>query len=154
MANLPMEFTLSGKRLSVKRLNIKELAGEFQRDAYNAYLDDVNNMAKRITDKRERQEYIDRSTKNTPKGSELEDAGRKLMDGLAGGTKILLIALNKCQKVELEDVEKYLADVENSSVIPLIINYAVGLDVEEVVKDDKPAPANAIVIDTEKKTSE
>ena len=148
-SNVPIKFALSGKDYSIKRLSIMDLMGVFEADVKQSYMDDILEYANKITDSKERIEFQRSAIKDIPKGADLEQRAQELMASINGSIKLFHIALNKCQKVSLDQAKELMLDPQNSSVMTNLLGYISGSDIEE--KEKTELPKDAVVIDTEKK---
>lgn len=148
LANGSLEFTLSGKVYKVKRLNIMDLFGEFEADVKKQYMDDIIELASRITDPKERIAFQREAIKDVPKGKTLEEAVRERMDGFEGGIKLLYLSLSKCNKINLQETRDIVMDPANQSTITNLMTFITGGDQEEKVST---TPEGAIVLESEKK---
>lgn len=145
IANTPIVFVLSGKNYQIQRLNLIDLFAEFECSVKQEFMDNIVAMAMRIKDTKERVQFQRESFKDMPKGAEMSEAIRVAMDSFNGGVKLLFLALQKCNKITLEEVKDIVLDPTNSTVITNIMAYITGSDVQEEV------PENATVM-PEKKT--
>lgn len=166
IANNPVTFSLSGKNYLVKRLSLLDLFAEFEVMVKEQYMDDIAKMASRVKDSKERIDLQRALMKDMPKGRELQEIihgvpGPKDKEGndtMVGGlinspegfTKLLYLALSKCNKITDEEIKEIVSDQKTNAVaITNIMNYITGTDIE---KKEENVPKNATIITTEKKT--
>ena len=149
LANNPVTFTLSKKDYRVKRLNLMELFGEFEVLIKRKYMDDIVELASRIKDSKEKVEFQRRALQDMPSGKRMEELINENMSTFEGGVKLLHLALNKCQTVDMEEVRNLIVEPSNQLEITNIMSYIVGNDV--IKEEKKEVPEGATVI--EKKTA-
>jgi len=139
LANLPIEFELSGKKYKVRRLSLLDYFAEFQSLVKHDYLMDTIKMAELIKDSNERISFQVQAMRNTPKGEDLEDAAFERVGTIQGGSKILELVLKKDNTITDVEIEDILRNIGNLVTIKTIILYARGVDITED-KQDKVEP--------------
>lgn len=148
ISNGSLVFKLSGKDYSVKRLNLMDLFGEFEAEVKKQYMDDIIGLAERMTSSKERIDFQRQAIKDIPKGKELDEAVKNVMDSTAGGIKLLWLGLKKENKITIEEVRNLISLEENQATITNMMNFITGQDQEAKVSD---IPEGATVIEPEKK---
>jgi len=155
VANHPVEFDVAGKTFKIKRLSLLDLYAVFESEARKESISDITAIASQMTDSKERIQFSKEAMKELPKGKELEDLARSRMDSVAGGIKMLHIALSELNQISYDEVKALVNDNrDNPAVdaqIAAIVNYIIGHDVVVEEKID-PNDSKKTVIKTEKKT--
>jgi hypothetical protein len=140
IANTPIEMSLAGEKLKVSRLNLTELMANYQKEAKEDYIKDVQAIAKGITDKSERLEFLSMQMKKLPSGEELERLAGDKMDTVEGAVSMMLTILNKHQEVSKDKVFEYFQDEKNTEEINAIVSYATSQDAEKKIPKKKKSP--------------
>jgi hypothetical protein len=155
VANHPVEFEIAGKTFKIKRLSLLDIYAVFEAEARKESISDITAIASQMTDSKERIQFSKEAMKELPRGKELEDLAQSRMDSIAGGIKMLYVALSELNEISYEEVKAMVNDNrDNPSVdaqIAAIVNYIIGSDAVVEEKVD-PKDSKKTVINTEKKT--
>jgi hypothetical protein len=146
LANTEIQMSIGDKSFKLKRLTLLDLYSSFETDIKKDYMNSIIELAQMIKNEKERITFQKEAIREVPRGKLLEEEVRNRMDSVDGGIKILHIALNKLNKVSLEEVRAMISNPHNSAQIATIMDFIIGSDVVE----DKVPEDGKIVI--EKKT--
>jgi len=136
MANVPLDFVINGKTYKIKRLSIRDIFLDFEKEIKEKYMQNVMEMSKLI-DSKDKMEYLRKAMVDMPSGRRLDDMVQEEITSISGGTKVLIKALNTCQKVTEQEVMQMSMDANNSDTLAQIITYCLGGNIEEEKKTNQ-----------------
>lgn len=146
LAGMPVDIMIGGKAYKVGRLSILDVLGEFGKLVRERKLSDIVLACQGIHDKADRQDMVKALIRDVPKGKELEEEARQVIDTVEGGVRMLWMALKKHQKDLTLDDAVALATEKNATEVSVAIEYAMGGDLEDI----KSRQVNPEVIDPKK----
>lgn len=149
LANEPIEITLGGRTLKIKRLTLKELFTPAEVKVQEKYIHNANLMASTMTGK-EKAEFLDRALNSVPSGKKLDEMAGEYMSTAVGVSDTLLMGLNKCQEVTEAEISDMILNATETELM-FIRDYLSGdkADPEakkklELLKMVEPKPVKEI----------
>lgn len=141
LTNEPIELTLGGITLKLKRLSLSELFPPAQAKILSEYRNNVNEMAKGLTGET-LQIHLKNALKETPRGAELDRLVHEYYASPVGQAEMLLIAFNKCQPITEEQLTELVsrATKDEYHKLQYATAHASGTDVLEEEDKKKLTP--------------
>jgi hypothetical protein len=138
LLNAPIKVKLADKELQISRLSIGEIFGLAEIKVRESYLKDIQSVSAFLIGK-EKIEFLGDAMKSIPKGEELYSKSMEYLQSSKGVSEILMIALNKHQKMSEDEITQLIVNSDNNDV-SFVINYIIGIDnneVKEVKKEEE-----------------
>jgi hypothetical protein len=142
LTNTPIEMTIAGRQIKVKRLSIGEFFGIAESAVRQQYINNIQTIASMLSGK-EKMDYLSQATREIPKGDELHQSALAYLNSPQGIAILLSVGLNKLNKLSDEDISALILAAKEGEV-QYVVQYMVGIDSEK-------APSEAPE-ETEKKT--
>ncbi len=147
LANSPIEITLGGKTLKIKRLTISESFIPAETKVQQDYIKNIHRVAETLSGK-EKTDFLGTSLKDIPKGAELDRLAMEYMNTSYGVAQMLLIGFNKCQTVTEEELAHLMMN-SNENELNFIKSF-LGGEVEDEKNDKKKQEMKTLELVTPK----
>lgn len=131
LTNSPVSFKLAGKEVKVQRLSIGEIFSSIETEVKNQYIKNMESVAGFLKGA-EKMEYIIKATKEIPSGENLHARSLEYINTPEGMAKLLLFGLNKCQKLEENEVTQMM--LNGADDFQHIVNYMMGVQEDSTEK--------------------
>ena len=126
LVNTPITLKLGDKQYKVQRLSVGELFGFSSALVVQEYRNNIIEIAKALTGK-DKIDYLNAATKEIPKGEQLNNAAMEYMATGQGLSELLKLGLNKCQKVEDDEISESLMKATDEERL-MLVSYISGSD--------------------------
>ena len=125
LSNSPITVKLNGNDYKIQRLSISEIFSVAEQKVKQEYFKSVQEISAMLQGQ-EKIAYLKDATKSTPKHEDLQNSSIEYLNTLEGISEIILIALNKFQKITKEEIVDIIT--KDSTSIEFLVNYLIGFD--------------------------
>jgi hypothetical protein len=132
LVNTPRDFTINGKKYSVKRLSMSEIISDFESLVLSNYNAETILIANGLPAE-DRRWYVTERSQQKPKGQALYKDAMEATESFSGLFLLVKKGLNKLQKVSDDEISNIMMASQKEEVaFSALISFLLGYDINTV----------------------